>query len=96
MIVSTILFAAFLLNSQSAMAQDKSTILAAVRAGQYREARQMLELEIKQSPRDASLWTLNGFALSHLGQQREALASYKQAMKLSPDYLPALALPSHF
>ena len=50
----------------------------------------MLELEIKQSPRDASLWTLNGFALSHLGQQREALASYKQAMKLSPDYLPAL------
>jgi tetratricopeptide (TPR) repeat protein len=90
MIISAILLAAVLLLPLSAMGQDKSTIIADVRAGQYREARQMLEQAIKQSPQDAALWTLNGFALSHLGQQKEALTSYKQALKLSPDYLAAL------
>ncbi len=90
MIASAILFAAALVGSQSANGQDKSTIIADIRAGHYTEARQRLQEAIKRSPQDAALWTLNGFALSHLGQQKEALASYQQALKLAPDYLPAL------
>jgi tetratricopeptide (TPR) repeat protein len=89
MIVSAILLAALFL-PQSAPGPAKSTIIAGLRAGHYKEARQMLDQALKQSPQDAALWTLNGFALSHLGQNNEALASYKQALKLSPDYLPAL------
>ncbi len=90
MIVSALLLATVLLRPESAMSQDKSAIIADIRAGKYTEARQKLDYAIKQSPQDAALWTLNGFALSHLGQQKEALASYKQAIQVSPDYLPAL------
>lgn len=90
MTMLAILFAGLLLGPQSAATQGKSAIIADLRAGQYQEARQILEQAMRQTPQDAALWTLNGFALSHLGQAKEALASYKQAMKLSPDYLPAL------
>ncbi len=90
MILSAILLAGLLFLPQNAQGQVKSAIIAGLRAGHYQEARQMLEQALKQAPQDAALWTLNGFALSHLGQNKEALASYKQALKLSPDYLPAL------
>jgi len=90
MVIPAILVAAALLRAQSTSAQEKSTILADLRAGQYTEARQLLEKAIERSPQDAGLWTLNGFALEHLGQQKEALASYEHALKVSPDYLPAL------
>lgn len=88
--LSAFLVFALLLLPQSATAPDKSAIVAALRVDRYAEARQMLETAIRQSPHDAALWTLNGFALSHLGQQKQALASYQQAIKLLPDYLPAL------
>lgn len=90
MIISTLLLAAVLLRPESATGHDRNTIIADLRDGHYSEARQILEAAIKQSPQDAALWALNGFALSHVGQQKEALASYKRALQLSPDYLPAL------
>jgi tetratricopeptide (TPR) repeat protein len=90
MVISAILLWAVLLHPQSAMGQDKTVIIADLRAGQFREARQILEQAIKQWPNDAALWSLNGFALAHLGQQKEALASYEHALKLAPTYLPAL------
>ena len=90
MIISALLLAAVLLRPESATGHDKNAIIADLRARRYSEAHQILEEAIKQSPRDAALWTLNGFALSHLGQQKGALTSYKQAIQLSPDYLPAL------
>jgi tetratricopeptide (TPR) repeat protein len=58
--------------------------------GKYTEARELLDSALKKSPRDARLWTLNGLALVRLGNQRDALASYKTALQISPDYLPAL------
>src|SRR5690348_6782093 len=90
MIISVLLLAAVLLRPESATGHDKNAIIGDLRAGRYSEARQILEEAIKQSPQDAALWTLNGFALSHLGQQKRALTSYKRAIQLSPDYLPAL------
>jgi tetratricopeptide (TPR) repeat protein len=90
MMTSAILLVAVLLRPQSALGQDKSTILADLRAGQYIEARQMLEKAIERSPRDAVLWTLNGFALEHLGHEKEALASYEHALTIAPNSLPAL------
>lgn len=83
------LLAAFFVSSLGPSTQ-KDVIVAELRAGQYEQAHEALEEAIKQTPNDPALWTLNGFALSHLGQSREALASYDQALKLAPDYLPAL------
>ena len=90
MLVSVLLVAVALVPLQSATAQDKNTITAELRAGHYSDARRMLEKALKESPADAALWTLNGFALSHLGQEKDALASYRRALQLSPEYLPAL------
>ena len=79
-----------LLHPQLATAQDKNTVTADLRAGHYSEARNALQGALTTSPGDPALWTLNGYALSHLGQVNDALASYKHALQLSPDYLPAL------
>ncbi|HEX4771988.1 MAG TPA: tetratricopeptide repeat protein [Bryobacteraceae bacterium] len=91
MIIWAVVLAALLLHPAIAAGQDRNSILADVRAGQYKEACQKLEQAIQSSPKDATLWTLNGYALAHLGKQSEALASYNQALALSPDYFPALA-----
>src|SRR5690242_16619271 len=40
--------------------------ISELRAGRYSAAQQILEEALKQSPADAQLWTLNGFALVHL------------------------------
>jgi tetratricopeptide (TPR) repeat protein len=89
-IVCALLLAAIgLLNAQSAPT-DTHEIVVELRSGDYSGARQLLDRALKQSPGNPALWTLNGFALTHLGDQREALESYNHALRLSPDYLPAL------
>jgi tetratricopeptide (TPR) repeat protein len=90
LMMSVQLLAALLLLLQTAAAPDKNSILASLRASRYEEARTLLQQALQQSPGDAALWTLDGFARSHLGQTNDALASYRHALTLSPDYLPAL------
>lgn len=68
----------------------RSEIVSDLKAGKYVEAKRALDGALGGSPNDASLWTLNGFALLHLGQEKEALASYNRAIGILPDYLPAL------
>ncbi len=65
-------------------------IASDLRAGKSADARELLDAALKKSPRDARLWTLNGLALAQLGKQSDALASYKTALRLSPEYVPAL------
>lgn len=76
------------------LAQDSTDIgheiVSDLRAGKFAEATDLLHRALKESPRDARLWTLNGLALVRLGKQNDALASYNRALQLSPDYLPAL------
>ena len=74
-----------------AYAQDAvKTITAALRAQQYQEALQLTHAALERSPSDPQLWTLQGVACSSLGKKQEALASFRSALKLAPDYLPAL------
>lgn len=75
---------------QAGKPADKQSIISELKAGQYEEAQNMIREALKRHPEDASLWTLNGFALSHLGKKKEASASYRHAIEISPDYLPAL------
>ncbi len=65
-------------------------ITAALKAKQYQEALTLTHRAIEQSPSDPQLWTLQGIAYAAQGKKQQALASYRNALKLAPDYLPAL------
>ena len=87
--IAAVFSAAFALLAQNS-ADVGHLIASDLAAGKYTQANQLLESALKKSPRDARLWTLNGLTLIRLGKQPEALASYKIALQISPDYLPAL------
>ena len=86
--------AIFLLSSIVAFGQSTpapaESIISSLKAGKYEEARELVVAALKQSPGDARLWTLNGVALTRLGQKDEALEAYNRALRISPAYLPAL------
>ena len=65
-------------------------ITAALRAREFNQALQLLQAALRQSPRSAQLWTLQGIALSGEEREKEALASFHNALKISPQYLPAM------
>lgn len=69
---------------------NTQAIINELHARRYSEAREMAQQALKKSPNDERLWTLDGFALAHLGDTKSALASYQHALDLSPNYLPAL------
>jgi len=66
------------------------SIEAALRAQQYEQALQLARAETQRSSKNAKVWTLEGIALSSLGRDREAIAAYKRALAISPDFLAAL------
>ncbi len=78
----------------SALAQDVnvsiSSIESLIRSQQYDEALHTLNVAIHRSPSDVKLWTLEGICLALQGNDREALASFDHAIRISPDYSPAL------
>ncbi len=65
-------------------------IATALRARNYTAALELLGPRLRQSPGDAQLWTFEALAYSGLGRKTEALASYRKALKIAPEYLPAL------
>ena len=69
---------------------QKQAIAAALQNRQFGQALQLLRAALQQRPADPELWTMQGG--TYLGQmkQKEALLSYNKALKISPDYLPAL------
>ncbi|HTS07587.1 MAG TPA: tetratricopeptide repeat protein [Candidatus Eisenbacteria bacterium] len=69
---------------------ELTAIMAALRASRFGEALQMLEPALRQSPANPQLWTLQGLAYSGDGHKKEALVSFHKALKISPNYLPAL------
>jgi tetratricopeptide (TPR) repeat protein len=72
-------------------AQNEVTqITSALRAGQFDTALQLLQARLEQTPKSAQLWTLRGIALSGKGDRKDGLSSFRHALGISPDYLPAL------
>jgi predicted Zn-dependent protease len=66
------------------------SITSALRVRDFGKALQLLQPALQQSPKNAQLWTLQGIAFSGNNQEKDALASFRTALKISPDYLPAL------
>ena len=88
--VLAILFVAQLFMVAQTATDRIGSITSALRAGQFDKALQLLQTELQQSPKNAQLWTLNGIALSGKGDRKGALGAFRQALAISPDYLPAL------
>ena len=69
---------------------DVASVTSALRSHEYDSALDLLKPALKTSPGSAQLWMLQGLAYSGKGDQKSALDSYEAALKISPDYLPAL------
>lgn len=65
-------------------------ITSALRARDYDKAVELTREALKASPNDPQIWTLQGIALSRKGDTAGAMAAYRHALALSPDYIPAL------
>lgn len=66
------------------------SITYALRSRQYDQAFQLAHAVLQQSPNDAQILTLEGLALAGLGKNKQALGDYDAALKVAPDYIPAL------
>jgi tetratricopeptide (TPR) repeat protein len=88
------LLAALMFFLAMALAQTTSDtigpITSALRERKFDQALQLLQTALLKSPQSAQLWTLQGIAYSGAEREKEALASFRNALKFSPDYLPAL------
>ncbi len=65
-------------------------IASALQAGQFDQALAYLRPALEQNPNNFQLWTLRGIAFSGKGDNKDALSAFGRALKISPDYLPAL------
>jgi len=65
-------------------------IASALRAGEYKQALQLLKTALADSPANSELWTMQGVAFKGVGNTKDALASFRHAIKLAPDDIPAL------
>ena len=68
----------------------RDRVASALQNNDYEAALELLRPALEQSPRDPQLWTMQGVA--YLGERHpeKALASFRKALSVSPDYLPAL------
>ena len=67
-----------------------ASITSALGSRQFDKALELLRPALQSSPGNAQLWMLQGLAYAGKGDAKSALASYRAALKIAPDYLPAL------
>ena len=66
------------------------SITSALREKDFEKALLSVQSALQSSPNNSQLWMLQGLAYSGTGDSKSALASYQHALRISPDYLPAL------
>ena len=84
------LFLSFRLAAAQISQDTDRSITNALRSRQYDQAYQLAHGVLQQSPNDAKVLMLEGLALEGLGKNNQALADYNAALKIAPDYIPAL------
>ncbi len=67
-----------------------SAVVDSLKKGQNAEALRISGELLRADPQSYKLWTLRALALVQLDQPKEALAAFQRAVKISPDFLPAL------
>jgi tetratricopeptide (TPR) repeat protein len=71
-------------------AEQVTLITTALRYRDFERALRQLQPALQAHPTSAQLWTLQGLAYSGKEDQEQALASFVRALKIAPDFLPAL------
>jgi len=66
------------------------SITYAIRGREFEKALQLLQTAIQSSPKNPQLWMLQGLAFAGKGESQSALTSYRRALLIAPEYLPAL------
>ena len=66
------------------------SIASALRAEQFDRALDLLQAALQKFPSNGQLWTMQGVAYAGKGQRKEALTSFRRALKIFPDNVPAL------
>lgn len=80
-----------LLSGVFAQTADRVTsIVSALRGREFDRALELLQPALRESPKNPQLWMFQGVAYGGKGDTKAALASFQSALKVSPDYLPAL------
>lgn len=75
---------------QSGQQQIVTEVTSALRQRDFDRALQILESALHTSPGDPQLRVLQGIAYAGKGDEKDAFAAYQHALKIAPDYLPAL------
>jgi tetratricopeptide (TPR) repeat protein len=70
--------------------QDVQAITSSLQKREYAKARELLQTALQRSPNSSQLWMLQGLAYAGEVNSKSALKSYKRAIAISPEYLPAL------
>jgi tetratricopeptide (TPR) repeat protein len=73
-----------------ATAGGLEAVKSALRGGEFQRAIDLSRSALKQSPDNAQLWTLQGIAFTGEKHDPEALSAFQHALKIAPNYLPAL------
>lgn len=76
-------------NAQSARTSI-SAIESLIRSEQYDQALHTLKTALDERPSDYRLWTLDGICLAMQGNDSSALTAFDHAVRISPNYSPAL------
>jgi tetratricopeptide (TPR) repeat protein len=76
---------------EGAPAGASANVSAALRARDFDRAIALSRDALKQNPRDAQLWTLQGIAFASKGDAPNAEKSFQQALTISPKNMAALA-----
>src|SRR3984893_14445575 len=71
-------------------AEGFEPVASALRNREFQKALELLRPALQRSPGNAQLWAMQGTAYAGEGQTKAALASFRNALKISPAYLPAL------
>ena len=78
-------------NLQAQTSEERFTpIVAALREEQFDRALNLLDPALMKFPGNAELWTMQGVAYMGVSRNKEALGSFRRALKLAPDNVPAL------
>lgn len=84
-------FAVFLATAGRVSAgPDVTSITNLLRAREFTQALTQIEAQLQHSPRNPQLLTLRGIAHAGLGDTTAALMDYRSALRIAPDYIPAL------
>ncbi|MGB0011429.1 MAG: tetratricopeptide repeat protein [Candidatus Sulfotelmatobacter sp.] len=91
-LLAPILFLLWLLSAAAAQSAEDGLgpIASALQNREFQNALELLRPALQASPNNAELWAMQGTAYAGEGNPKEALASFRSALKISPDYLPAL------